>query len=98
MKVLENIASDLEQRITDASIGNSSRPTILFCGCDPRLKKDLYKRAKRIGLRGHIAGIDSRSMASSMGHSIEAHHRAYPYSSKASTTNAFKQARARTFA
>ena len=50
MKVLENIASDLEQRITDASIGNSSRPTILFCGCDPRLKKDLHKRAKRIGL------------------------------------------------
>ena len=28
MKVLENIASDLEQRIADASIGNSSRPTI----------------------------------------------------------------------
>ena len=46
-------------------------------------------------LRGHIAGIDSGSMASSMGHSIEAHHRAYPYSSKASTTNAFKQARER---
>ena len=49
MKVIENIASDLEQRITDASLGNSSRPTILFCGCDPRLKKDLHKRAKRIG-------------------------------------------------
>ena len=49
MKVLENIASDLEERITDASIGNSSRPTILFCGCDSRLKKDLHKRAKRIG-------------------------------------------------
>ncbi len=46
-------------------------------------------------LRGHIAGIDSGSMASSMGHSIEAHHRAYPYSSKASTTNAFKRARER---
>ena len=46
-------------------------------------------------LRGHIAGIDSGSMASSMGHSIEAHHRAYPYSSKASTTNAFRQARER---
>ena len=49
-------------------------------------------------LRGHIAGIDSGSMASSMGHSIEAHHRAYPYSSKASTTNAFKQARERLIA
>jgi len=49
MKVLENIAADLEQRIADASIGNTSRPTILFCGCDPRLKKDMHKRAKRIG-------------------------------------------------
>ena len=46
MKVLENIAADLEQRIADASIGNTSRPTILFCGCDPRLKKDMHKRAK----------------------------------------------------
>jgi len=49
MKVLENIASDLEQRIADASIGNTNRPTILFCGCDPLLKKDMHKRAKRIG-------------------------------------------------
>mgnify|MGYP003325722538 FL=1 len=46
-------------------------------------------------LRGHIVGIDSGSMAKSMGHSIEAHHRNYPYSSEASTTNAFKQARER---
>ncbi len=46
-------------------------------------------------LRGHIAGIDSGSMAKSMGHSIEAHHRNYPYSSEASTTNAFKRARER---
>ena len=45
-------------------------------------------------LRGHITDIYSGSMASSMGHSIEAHHRAYPYSSKASTTNAFKRAAA----
>ena len=49
MKVLENIAADLAQRIADASIGNTSKPTILFCGCDPRLKKDMHKRAKRIG-------------------------------------------------
>ena len=49
MKVLENIAADLEQRIADASIGNTNRPTILFCGCDPRLKKDIHKHAKRIG-------------------------------------------------
>ena len=49
MKVLENIAADLEQRIADASIGNTSRPTILFFGCYLRLKKDMHKRAKRIG-------------------------------------------------
>ena len=49
MKVLENIAKDLEKRIADASVGNTSRPTILFCGCDPWLKKDMPKRAKRIG-------------------------------------------------
>ena len=49
MKVLESIAADLGQRITAASIGNTSRPTILFCGFDPRLKKDMHKRAKRIG-------------------------------------------------
>ena len=49
MKVLDNIAADLEQRISNASVGNSSRPTIVFCGCDPRLKKDMHKRAKRIG-------------------------------------------------
>ena len=48
MKVLENIAADLEQRIADASIGNTKRPTILFCGCDPRLKKNMQTRAKRI--------------------------------------------------
>ena len=39
MKVLENIAADLEQRIAGASIANSNRTTILFCGCDPKLKK-----------------------------------------------------------
>ena len=48
-ELLENIAADLEQRIADASIGNTNRPTILFCGCDPRLKKDMHRRAKRIG-------------------------------------------------
>ena len=49
MKVLQHNSADLEQRIADASIGNTSRPTILFCGCDPRLKKDMHKRAQRIG-------------------------------------------------
>ena len=49
MKVLENIAANLEQRLAVAAIGNTSRPTIVFCGCDPQLKKDMHKRAKRIG-------------------------------------------------
>ncbi len=40
---------DLKQRIADASIGNTSRTTILFCGCDTQLKKDMHKRSKRIG-------------------------------------------------
>ena len=49
MKVIENIAADLEKRISDASVGNTSRPTIVFCGCEPPLKKDMHKRSKRIG-------------------------------------------------
>jgi len=40
---------DLEQRIVDTSVGNTSRPSILLCGGDPRLKKDMHKSAKRIG-------------------------------------------------
>ena len=49
MKVLENIAADLEKRIADASFVNTSRPTISFCSCDAFIKKDIHKRAKRIG-------------------------------------------------
>ena len=49
MKVLENIAAELEQRIADASIGNTTRPTILFCGCYPRLKKICINVQKRVG-------------------------------------------------
>jgi len=49
MKVLKNIAADIKKRIAEASIGNTSRPTILFCGCDSLLKRDMHKRAKRLG-------------------------------------------------
>ena len=49
MKVLKNNAADLGQRIVDASIGNTSRTTILFCGSDPRLKNDMHKSGKSIG-------------------------------------------------
>ena len=46
-------------------------------------------------LRCHLKLIDSGSASLSMGHSIEAHHRNYPYSKESTTTNAFKQARER---
>ena len=49
MKVLDNNATDLEERIADALIGNTFRPTIIFCGCDTKLKKVMHKRLKRIG-------------------------------------------------
>ena len=49
-------------------------------------------------LRCHLKLIDSGSASLSMGHSIEAHHRNYPYSKESTTTNAFKLARARTIA
>ena len=54
-----------------------------------------YSFRHSYSLRAHVLGIDSGSVSMSMGHTLEAHHRAYPYSSKASTTNAFKQARER---
>lgn len=46
-------------------------------------------------LRCHLNRIDSGSASRSMGHSIEAHHRNYPYSKESTTTNAFKLARER---
>tara|TARA_B100001996_G_scaffold139053_1_gene105751 strand:- start:67 stop:342 length:276 start_codon:yes stop_codon:yes gene_type:complete len=49
MKVVENIAGDLEQRIDDISIVNTSRSTILFFSWDPRVKKVMHNPAKRIG-------------------------------------------------
>ena len=49
-------------------------------------------------LRCHVRLIDSGSACKSMGHSIESHHRSYPYSSKSTTRNAFKRARERSAA
>ena len=46
-------------------------------------------------LRCHVRMIDSGSACESMGHSLESHHRNYPYSSKSTTHNAFKAARER---
>ena len=50
MNILERIAEEIEKRIKKASLGEIIRPTILFCGCNPQVKKDMHKRAKRVGL------------------------------------------------
>tara|TARA_Y100000766_G_C18895704_1_gene600803 strand:- start:1666 stop:1959 length:294 start_codon:yes stop_codon:yes gene_type:complete len=55
MNTLEIIAFELKQLIESSSLGDSSKPTILFCGCDFRLKRDMHKRAKRIGLNPSYA-------------------------------------------
>tara|TARA_Y100001933_G_scaffold236843_1_gene259146 strand:- start:163 stop:357 length:195 start_codon:yes stop_codon:yes gene_type:complete len=44
-------------------------------------------------LRCHLKLIDSGSASLSIGNSIEAHHRNYPFSKESTTTNAFKRAR-----
>ena len=50
MTFLEKIAEEIEEKIEKASKGKTLRPSILFCGCNHQLKKDMHKRAKRIGL------------------------------------------------
>ena len=54
-----------------------------------------YSSRHYYALRCHLKLIDSGSASLSMGHSIEAHHRNYPYSKESTTTNAFKLARER---
>ena len=50
MTILERIAKELEEKIEKASVCKITRPSVLFCGCNPQLKKDMHKRAKRVGL------------------------------------------------
>ena len=50
MTILERIAKELEEKIEKASVYKITRPSVLFCGCNPQLKKDMHKRAKRVGL------------------------------------------------
>ena len=50
MTILERIAEEIEEKIEKASAGKIIRPSVLFCGCNPQLKKDMHKRAKRLGL------------------------------------------------
>ena len=50
MNFLERIAEEIEEKIEKASAGEIIKPSVLFCGCNPQVKKDMHKRAKRIGL------------------------------------------------
>jgi len=50
MTTLERIAEEIEEKIEKASAGKIIRPSVLICGSNPQLKKDMNKRAKRLGL------------------------------------------------
>ena len=50
MTILERIAEEIKEKIKKASVGKIFRPSVLFCGCNPQVKKDMHKRAKRLGL------------------------------------------------
>ena len=49
MSILEKIAEEIEEQIEKASEGKTIRPSVLFCGCNPQVKRDMHKRAKRVG-------------------------------------------------
>ena len=50
MTILERTAEEIKEKIEKASAGKIIRPSVLFCGCNPQLRKDMHKRAKRLGL------------------------------------------------
>ena len=50
MTIIERIAEEIEENIKKASAGKIISPSVLFCGCNPQIKKDMHKGAKRIGL------------------------------------------------
>ena len=51
MSILEKIAEEVADKISNATFNKGLKPTILFCGCNPQVKKDMHKRAKRVGLK-----------------------------------------------
>ena len=70
--------------------------------CWASLKEKVKARNEELGtysfrhsysVRGHKLGIDSGSMASAMGHSLEVHCREYPWATTATTQSAFDRAR-----
>jgi len=56
-----------------------------------------YSFRHSFSVRGHKLGIDSGSMSSAMGHSLEVHCREYPWATDATTQTAFDRARAVAF-
>ena len=51
MNLLEKITTEIAEKILKASKNKfTTNPTILFCGCNPQVKKDLHKLSKRLGL------------------------------------------------
>ena len=54
-----------------------------------------YSFRHSYSVRGHKLGIDSGSMSSAMGHSLEVHSREYPWSTNETTQTAFDRARSK---
>ncbi len=50
MTNIKVIAKEIKAKIEKASAGDTIRPSVLFCGCNSQLKKDMHRRSKRIGL------------------------------------------------
>ena len=43
MSILEKIAEDIAEKISNASVNKALKPTILFCGCNTQVKKDMHR-------------------------------------------------------
>ena len=39
MYILEKIVEEMAEKISNASANKSIKPTIVFCGCNPQVKK-----------------------------------------------------------
>ena len=49
MTIIERIAEEIEEKIQKPRRVKLLEP-LLFCGCHPQVKKDMHKRAMRLGL------------------------------------------------
>jgi len=50
MSIIQKIAEEMAEKISNASLNKTIKPSIVFCGCNSQIRKDMHKRAKRIGL------------------------------------------------